>query len=319
MPQDPKRYSAKQEGNRAGGNTDPQEYSQKLPLIERKKKVKLNAGAIVTVLLIVAILAVVILIASDIMDKKTAPPQIREMEVPHSAATGNDPVRTQTSATPVPLRPESAGEGLLPVFYRANTQQRKLALTVSGTLTESQMGKLVTAASQVGAKLTFFPTGEEVEKNVPMWAQVNLMGHEIESAGYSGVRYLTLGEAEKIDAELEKACTALRDWIHADYQLHFLRTNDLYDDEYLLLHRTLDRKGFYGIARQALQMNRLVTDEDIVPGMIINMEIGSLNIDDLCRTVSHLDEMGYTLVTMNELFEYPPNYLSSAGDEESDV
>ena len=59
-----------------------------------------------------------------------------------------------------------------------------------------------------------------------------------------------------------------------------------------------------------------MTDEDIHPGMIINMEIGSLSIDDLCRCIEHLGSLGYELVTMNELFEYPPNYLSSAGNED---
>lgn len=188
-------------------------------------------------------------------------------------------------------------------------------MTVSGSLSESQMGKLVSAAAQIGAKLTFFPTGESLEKNVPMWAQVNLMGHEIETSGYSGKRFLEMDGLSGIAGDLDRACAALSDWINADYRLHFIRTNDLYDDDYLLLHRALSERGFYGVARQSLQLSKQVTDEDIRPGMIINMEVGSLSVDDLCRYIEHLDGLGYSLVSMNELFEYPPNYLSSAGNE----
>ena len=292
-----------------------QTFENGLPLNKKQGKVKLNTSALITVLLLIAIAAVAFLIVRDILDKKTAQPQIIEMNVPHSgdAASSNS---TEIQTTPAPLRPESAAEGLLPVFYGANTDEKKLAVTVSGLLTESQMGKLVSAAAQIDAKLTFFPTGESLVKNVPMWAQVNLMGHEIETAGYSGKRFLEMDGIGGINEDLGKACAALSDWINADYKLHFIRTNDLYDDEYLLLHKALGEKGFYGIARQSLQLSKQVTDEDIRPGMIINMEIGALGVDDLCRYIGHLSDLGYRLVSMNELFEYPPNYLSSAGNED---
>lgn len=316
MARDRYKNGSGEQGDRFEGEELRREYPEGLPMRKKEGKVRLNVGVIVTGALIVAILVVVILIARDILQKRSATPQIREMDVPHSVDTATDARGTAADATPLPLRPESAGEGLLPVFYSANTTQNRLAVTVSGTLTESQMGKLISTAAQLEAKLTFFPTGEALEKNVPMWAQVNLMGHEIESAGYSGRRYLTMDGAAEIGEDLEKACAALRDWINADYRLHFLRTNDLYDDEYLLLHRAMSEKGFYGVARQAVQLSRQVTDEDIHAGMIVNMEIGTLSADDLCRYLEHLDSLGYTLVTMNELFEYPPNYVSSAGDEE---
>ena len=50
---------------------------------------------------------------------------------------------------------------------------------------------------------------------------------------------------------------------------------------------------------------------------IANMEIGSLSVDDLCRYLIHLhNDLGFEIVSLNELFEYPPNYISNAGDEE---
>ena len=291
-----------------------QAFESQLPVHKKQGKVKLNPSALITVLLLIAIAVVAVLIVRDILHKRTAQPQIIEMNVPHSggsAVSGAADVET----TPLPLRPESAGEGLLPVFYGANTEEKKLAVTLSGSINESQMGKLVAAASAVGGKLTFFPTGEALEKNVPMWAQVNLMGHEIETSGYSGKRFLEMDGISGIAADLDRACAALSDWINADYKLHFIRTGDLYDDEYLLLHRALSERGFYGVARQSLQLSKQVTDADIRPGMILNMEIGALSADDLCRYIEHLSSLGYSLVTMNELFEYPPNYVSSAGNE----
>ena len=292
-----------------------------LPAEKKRGKVRLNADAVITVVLIAAIIVAAVLIARDIIGKKDGAPVIRDMgnyytAVPQGAESGGS-YATDAQATPAPLRPVSAGEGLLPVFYRANTGERKIAVTVSGNLNEGQLIRLTDAAQQVGARLTFFPTGEGVEKNVDAWKMVNLLGHEIESSGYRGKRFLDMSSEEEMSAELDSAVQALRDWIYADYQPHFIRTNDMYDDEYLPLHRLLKQHGFYGIARQSVQLSRQVTDEEIQSGVIVNMEIGSLSVDDLCRYLIHLhNDLGFEIVSLNELFEYPPNYISNAGDEE---
>ena len=295
------------------------DLSQGLPINGKKGKIVLNKSAIVTVALIVAICVVIGLIVSDYTHKKNSQPKITEQgHYTENGAYISDiakPYAEDAAPTVAPLRPQSAGEGLLPVFYEANTEKKRIAVTISGKVNEDQMRLLMQTASETGARFTFFPTGEMLRSDPEMWITVYLMGHEIESAGWSGARYLAMNGEEEMAQEIDRAIEALRNCINAQYQLHFIRTNDLYDDEYLPLHAILKSRGVYGIARQSVQMSKSTSQDAIRSGAIINMQIGEQSAEDLCRIIEYIVSQGYEIVSMNTLFEYPPNVLSTPESE----
>ena len=294
-----------------GNNPENQneESGTLLPMEPVKRRVRLNPGGIVTLALIVAIIAVSAFIVKDIIKKKNAEPTF----VITDADGTNQSV--QVTPTPVPQLRPTAEEGYLPVFFSANTAEKEVAVTISGRLNQSQMDKLTQTAAETGARLTFVPTGKALESSPAMWQEVYLMGHEIESGGYDDTRYLAMDSAQQRGEAIDKAIRALKDCIHPDYELHFLRTNDMYDMDYLELHRLLSQRGVYGIASQSVNLSKQTTPDEIQPGVIINLEIGTYTVDELCSFIKWLSEQGYSAVTMNELFDYGPNYASTPETE----
>ena len=280
------------------------EYSgSELPMKHPSGRIRFNLG---TLVLVAAILVFLGLIVYYIVSERKQQPSFDVTDVyghPQIALT----------PTPVPdKRPKAEREGLLPVFYAANTDEKQVAITVQGFLGESDMNALLSATLESGARLTFFPTGKQLVSSRDFWSAAALIGHEIESKGYTGNRLSDMNDAD-MEKELDDVETVLRSFIGEEYKLHFLRTDDLADDENDRLHAMLARKGYKGVARWAVyQPTRL---EQIQPGQIIGVNLSSYDVKQLTKMITVLSENDYEMVTLNELFDYEPNMISSGENE----
>ena len=274
-----------------------------LPVKRPSGRVRLNLG---TLLLVAAILVFAALIVYYIVSERKQQPAFDVTDIyGHPQVT--------VTPTPVPdKRPSAEREGLLPVFYSANTEENQVAITVQGFLGEDDMNALLSATLEYGADLTFFPTGKQLSGARDFWSAAALIGHEIESRGYTGNRLSDMSDAD-MEKELSDVEAVLRSYMGEEYQLHFLRTDDLADDENDRLHALLARKGYKGIARWAVyQPTRF---EQIRPGQIIGVNLESYDVKQLTKMIRVLSENGYSMVTLNELLDYEPNIVSSGENE----
>ena len=287
---------------------DPRDFDA-LPLVKKKGRVKVNVGTLITLLLCLAIIVALVFIIKDIVRKRNMEPRIIN-GADYEKYVESLPTPTPT---PEPLRPTAETEGCLPVFNRANTDTNKIAVTIGGSLSESKLSDILDCAQEAGARLTFFPLGKDVENSREIWNRAVLMGHEIESAGYSGKRFLEMEDDKARAQEVDKAIGVLKDNIDQNYELHFLRTRDMYDYDYPALHRILASRKVLGIASQKLILDPVTLPEEVESGMVIYMEIGNnFGVNEICTRIRALSAMGFELVTMNELFEYGPNAPSTA-------
>ncbi len=218
----------------------------------------------------------------------------------------------QVTPTPEPdKRPEAEGEGLLPIFYSARTDEKQVAITIQGAASESQLEALLQASMEYGAKLTFFLNGDQLVQQRGLWATALLMGHEIESRGMTGKRLQSLSPDE-LESEIGDFDALVKAAFGEEYAVHFLRTDVISDDEYEPLHACLAARGYKGIARWAKY--KPTSFEQIEPGQIIGFDLGSSEIKQITAVMKTLSENGYQMLTLNGLFEYEANLFSAESE-----
>lgn len=274
---------------------------------EQPKRYKINQSRLVTLLMAAAVVALGIYIVSDVRAKKSEPQFISQQSVPAGEYGVMLPGATEAPRTAASLRPQAEKEGLLPIFYQANTEEKRVAITVDGLGDIKNVNQILEAAGEYGAKLTFFPTGDEIMAHASLWPSAILGGHEIENHTNANSRLALLGEDAKAE-EIALQTAKLRDVIGGEYSAHFLRTNNLEDDTDPVLHSILTENGYYGIARWA-QMTPAAFDA-IRPGQILCYMANDAGVQALTAAMRTLSENGYQMVTLNALFEYPENLVS---------
>lgn len=271
------------------------------------KKYKINYNRLITLLMIVVIIVLGIVMVRDWKRKKQQPEPnfinaggFEGYNILQAAVTTDAPKA-------VSLRPEPEKEGMLPVFYQANTEEKRVCVTVDGCGDVTKLNKLLELCETYGAKLTFFPTGEEITENPSFWAAATLGGHEIENHTDANRRLATLDEDDR-NAEIFLQTQKLRAVIGEEYKPHFLRTNNLEDDSDEELHRLLAENGYLGVARWA-QMTP-ASFSAIESGQILAYSANEAGVQALSTAMRVLSENGYEMVTMNRLFDYPENLES---------
>ena len=274
---------------------------------ERPQKYKINYSKLVTLLMAAAVVALGIYIVSDVRAKKSEPLFVNAPGTTASEYGIMLPGATEAPKTVVSLRPQAEREGLLPIFYQANTEEKRVAITVDGLGDIKNVNQILDAAGEYGAKITFFPTGDEIMSHASLWSAAILGGHEIENHTNANSRLALLGEDAKAE-EIALQTAKLRDVIGGEYSAHFLRTNNLEDDTDPVLHAILTENGYYGIARWA-QMTPAAFDA-IRPGQILCYMANDAGVQALTAAMRTLSENGYQMVTLNALFEYPENLVS---------
>lgn len=265
--------------------------------INRPKKQK-RSGGFMTLLLLAAIAVLCVAIFKSMTGDDTSDPMVIDQYGGITAVT------TAAPAANLVLRPVSEGPDLLPVFYEAGTEEKKLAFTVQHITDKEDLETILGQAGTYGVKLTFFVTGTELNRYSELWSDAILGGHEIESMGFTGAKLASLSD-EELKVEIDMFTFAARSLIGEGYQPHFLRTDTLSDDTDVRLHRYLASQGYYGISRWKAFNPTAVSQ--LAPGAILAVDLTSYGTDATGKLMKALEENGFAAVTMNSLFEYGDN------------
>ena len=211
------------------------------------------------------------------------------------------------------VRPQPTEPGFLPVFTKADTEEKKIAITIDecsgGVITRNFALK----ALEYGAKLTLFPTGESVM--IKSMAEVlreclYTLGFEIENRCYSNTAKLYSLNDTMMASEIWKQSIAVSYVLGVKYQMHFLRLYGRDGENDLRTHTYIAQEGYKGIAGwtyngSLMDLGRI--GNNLAPG---NIYYFKSNNDDLYRMevlMKEAREQGYQMVTLNELFGYEPN------------
>ena len=278
------------------------------PSEKPKKKYRVDYNRLITVIMIAVILVLLLVIFIDSGKEPENNTPIINADVPNN----NFYVSTQApraTVSPEELRPVPESENLLPVFYRANTTSKRVAITIENLSDSDNITTLLGLLATFDAKVTFFPTGTELESTVNVWPKVVLAGHQIENRTYSNKRLSIIMDEDKTD-EFRLQTELVRMIIGDEYQPHFLRTDYLEDNTDEFLHSYLIGNGYYGIAR--FEINNPESIHQVEPGAILNFPLTDSGLSKLRVALPVLVENGYSIVTLNELFAYPDNLEFSA-------
>lgn len=276
----------------------------------KKPKRKIDYNRLTTAVMVLLIIVLVTAIVIHNLASEDSEPEIIDQTPAFMSAAGTAAAAVPTAQPVADLRPQSAAEGLLPVFYQANTEELVVAITIDECGSESQLKSILAAAAEYDAHLTFFPTGTEIAAHEDVWAAAFLGGHEIENHTMTGAQ-LTGLDAEGLIGEIDGQTDLVREVIGAEYAPHFLRTDDLEDDADPALHALLIERGYMGIARWAQKTP--ANFSSVAPGQILSYTASDAKT--LKTVMRVLSENGYRMATLNELFAYPDNLESTAENE----
>lgn len=267
-----------------------------------KKTYRVDYNRLITVVMIAVIVVLGVVIW---VDAKKTPEEKANFPMTVTEPANVFVIETQENTfSPEELRPLPEEEGLLPVFRRANTNEKIVAIVVDTFDSAQNIDTLLGLAGTFGAKITFVPTGVELKQYPNSWVNVAFAGHEIENHTLDNTRLSTLADEDKAENILEQT-EILKSYIGQHYMPHFLSTNDLEDDADPFLHSWLQGSGYMGIIRWDERMPS--SFDKVQPGAILNYPLTDAGLKALSNAIPVLEENGYRMVTMNELFMYPDN------------
>lgn len=211
------------------------------------------------------------------------------------------------------VRPQPMGEGYLPIFTKANTEERKIAITLDECSGATITGRFVQLAVENEAKLTLFPTGENVMKEgmgdllVKCFYQ---MGFEIENRCYSTLCKLYQLNDTMMAGEIWKQAIAVSYVLGAKYQPHFLRTYGRAGENDLRTHMYIAQQGYKGIAGWTYNgslMEEGRVGNNLAPGNIYYFKSNEADLERMELLMREAKLQGFEMVTLNELFGYEQN------------
>ena len=211
------------------------------------------------------------------------------------------------------VRPYATAEGCLPVFKRANTEDKVIAITVDECASATTTGKLVKLAADRGAKLTLFPSGENVLKagmGDVLKSAVYRFGFEIENRGYSAIPRLYQLNDAGMAAEIWKQTIAVDYVLGASYQPHFLRLYGGDGENDLRTHAYLAQEGYIGLANWTVNGAKVEAEtigNSLAPGSIYCFKATETDYKKISVLMDVAREQGYRMVTLNALFGYEEN------------
>ena len=295
--------------------------------VKKKQDILILGG--LAALLVVIVLAVILLTGRDRPDPEARPavtdstqaaaldPEEASVEAEEDQQE-TEPVTAEATAQPVQSvdparaqsRPGPAASGFLPVFTRANTQEKIVAITVDDCFQADNLRQIVDAAIQVGGKLTIFPIGENVllkkQSEILKYAWEN--GFELENHTFTHNGLFAVSD-EGLAEEVYKQQLALSQILGVEYQCHFLRPRggDARHDQ--RMHMYAKQLGYYGIAHWSASgsAGKSKIAKGLQPGAIYQFHTTDKDLEKLLQFIPWVVEQGYQLVTLNEMFGYPAN------------
>jgi len=269
-----------------------------------RKKKKGGSGGIGTIVLLAAIIVLAVLIIKSAFKKDEV--VTNDVKVINAWAL----TATATPTAQPELRPTAEAVGKLPIYYKANTGQKSVAVTVQGISNQTELDKLLGICATNNARVTFFLSGTELANYSSMWPAAVLGGHEIESRGLGSGQISAMSETE-LASHIDGFTQNLRAIIGESYEPHFFRPAEMTDYDDARLHEALSKRGFYGIASWSLSAPTGMSQ--IEPGQIINIQLDSYGLNRLSEMLSALNANGYRVVTLNTLFAYGDNLPTASG------
>ncbi len=210
--------------------------------------------------------------------------------------------------------PTPMAEGYLPIFEKADTNEKIIAVTVDDFFQFSNAKEIIDLAVDNGAKLTLFPIGKNAVrkelKDTLLYAYT--CGMEIENHTYEH-RPLYKMNDKAMARQVYYQCLAVDYALGVEYQEHFFRPmgGDGRDDQ--RTHEYIRQLGMYGIAHWSVSGSDTDVDkllDSFAPGNIYLFHTTNSDMEKLRRFIPAAIEAGYTLVTLNEMFGLPDNEVS---------
>lgn len=223
-------------------------------------------------------------------------------------------------ATPVPTAeptPEPTEEPyvpfeFLPVVQRADTTEKKIAITVDDCFQVDNLRYLCEGTVAYGGKLTIFPIGQNLQINGMSEVLREFVfdhGFQIENHTWSHARVFRLPE-EEMAAEIWKNCNAVNKCLGVNYQQSFFRLMGGDGEHDQRTHNYLKQLGFKGVASWSLSGSDATLDqmkEHLKPGAIYLFHTTDKDTANLAKFIPYAVSQGYEIVTLNELLGLPAN------------
>ena len=224
------------------------------------------------------------------------------------------------------VAPTATAEGYLPIYKKANTNEKMIAITVdecSGVTITKNIAKL---AYYYGAKLTLFPTGDNLMRKGMgdvLKICVEKLGFEIENRGYSTLSRLYNLNDNLMCIEVWKQTNTLEYVMNLKYTPHFYRLYGGNGENDLRTHGYLKQLGYYGIASYTYNgsvMSSKQLKASLSPGNVYVFKSSRQDGEKMNALMQAAKTAGYRMVTMNELFGHKANARKAAhGDILSEV
>lgn len=304
--------------------------------------------ALIAVLAVVAAALVILLMQSDPLSDKqpvvTLPPEKQNFVDQRSATAaplvlGADAPAAQTAApeaiataAPTPEaapQPENGGNRLipapekgdyfLPVFDRAlrtPDDEAMIAITVDDCDDPAVLDAMVDIARKYDVKLTLFPTGEALmdeKMSGGFKTCVRKYGYQLENHCYNHKGEYRLSDSE-LALQIWKQSMAASYVVGDDYQQHFFRPIYKGSDFDQRTHFFLRKLNYYGVGSYTHSYKDLDAADladTLENGNIYQFDMTERSFMLFEAFISVASSKGYSLVTMNELFDLPENQISS--------
>lgn len=244
------------------------------------------------------------------VQEMSAEPTQQPTQQPTSAPT-QQPVNDIADEARAANRP-AASSNLLPVFRKAKTQEKIIAITVDDCYQADNLEAIVQCAIDSGAKLTIFPIGK-VALQTP---HRDILRHAWESGmELENHTFTHHGLFDATDEEMAKQMyyqnLALSEILGVEYQAHFIRPKggDARNDE--RIHAYARQLGYKGVAHWNYSGSGSTKEQlvkSLAPGNIYLFHTtDNKDLDKLLWFIPYAVSQGYELVTLNEMFGYPEN------------
>ncbi len=221
------------------------------------------------------------------------------------------PTPTPTVDPYIVVRPMPEEEGYLPIFEEGNLLDRQICITVDDCFQAENLSAILDLCETYNAKITIFPIGRNTVRKglaAPL-RRAYQMGMQFENHSYSHSAFYRLSDA-KLAEEICKANDALSQVLGVDYQMHFMRTrggDNRYD---LRTHQYIAKLGYYGMAHWSFngsKSSEAALKDSLDPGQIYLFHTTDTDLRLIGALMRAASEAGYQMLTLNEMFGYPPN------------
>ena len=295
----------------------------------RKRQLVIGGVALAALLLVVLAVA---LLSRPAADRAASAPAATPVPQAEPTAAPEEAAEPTTAPTPKPTpeptpeptpaarsaddraqtRPTATAPGFLPIFSKAETDEKICAITVDDCYQADNLRQIVDCALANDAKLTLFPIGENVlkERQSQILKEAWEKGFEIENHTFTHNGLYAVSD-EEFTEEVYKQQLAVSYILDVEYQPHFIRPKggDARRDQ--RIHAYAAQLGYYGVAHWSASGSARSSDarlgSQLEPGAIFLFHTTDYDLERLLRFIPWVAEQGYRMVTLNEMFGYPEN------------